>query len=350
MFALAQTVEPASKGAGSDSVQEHARAAPDTIGQAVPIDLSFALAKIESWVVGFQRMLPNLAVALLLLLAFAVIGWAVQRGLLAWGKRRDRENLGAVLGSFVKWVLVVIGLLVGLIVVIPTFRLGDLIAGLGIGSVAIGFAFKDILQNWLAGLLLLIRRPFRVGDEIEVGGYEGKVEWIETRATMIRTYDGRRAIIPNAEVFTSAVTVNTAFDLRRSEYEVGIGYGDRIAEARQAIVAALRDVEGVEGDPAPEVLAWELAGSSVKLKIRWWSHSSRSDVVHVQSAVVEAVKGALDLAAIDMPFPTRVVLFHDQSEETDGFQERQREGWSPRKEDSQPPPAAPGVPARPGSL
>jgi small conductance mechanosensitive channel len=168
--------------------------------------------------------------------------------------------------------------------------------GLGIGSVAIGFAFKDILQNWLAGLLLLIRRPFRVGDEIVVNGYEGRVEWIETRATMIRTYDGRRAIIPNADVFTNAVTVNTAFDKRRSELEVGISFGDGIGEAREVILAALAGLDGLEPDPAPEVIPWELGGSAVILKVWWWTDSWRTSVVHAQAAAVEAVKLALDRA------------------------------------------------------
>ena len=204
------------------------------------------------------------------------------------------------------------------------------------------------LEDWLElpmlvlsflWLLLLIRRPFRVGDEIVVNGYEGRVEWIETRATMIRTYDGRRAIIPNAEVFTNAVTVNTAFRLRRSEYHVGIGYGDRISEARVAILEALAGVEGVERDPAPEVLAWELAGSSVNLKVMWWTDSRRGSVLHVQAGVVEAIRNALDAAGIDMPFPTQVVLFHDQTEEVDGLRGEQREGWPPRNDGAQPRPA-----------
>jgi len=313
-------------------------AEPDTLSEAVQADPQLVLDKIERWAEGFQRLLPNILVALIVLLIFVGIGWGVQKGVRSWGARRDRANLGAVLGSFVKWVVIVLGLLVALIIVVPAFRPGDLIAGLGIGSIAIGFAFKDILQNWLAGLLLLIRRPFRIGDEIVVNGYEAKVEWIETRATMIRTYDGRRAIIPNADVFTNPVTVNTAFPLRRSEYDVGIGYGDKIPAAREAILAALCEVEGVEQDPAPEVLAWELAGSSVNLKVRWWSHSRRSDVVHVQARVIEAIKNALDGAGIDMPFPTQVVLLHEQTEEVDGMRGEQREGWPPRKGGPQPKP------------
>ncbi len=307
--AHAQTVEP--------SADE-----PDTLAEAVQADPQLVLDKIEGWVEGFQRLLPNIAVALVVFLAFVGLGWAAQSALVRWGRRRDRANLGAVLGSFLKWVVIVLGALVGLIVVVPTFNPGDLIAGLGIGSIAIGFAFKDILQNWLAGLLLLIRRPFRIGDEIVVNGYEGKVEWIETRATMIRTYDGRRAIIPNADVFTNAVMVNTAFPLRRSEYDVGIGYGDAIRAAREAILAALRDVEGVEPDPAPEALAWELAPSSVVLRVRWWSHSRRTDVVHVQARVVEAIKEALDRAGVDMPYPHQVVLIRDGMDDAAGAEPR----------------------------
>lgn len=302
--AHAQTVGPAP-----------AATEPDTLGEALQADPGLVLDKIETWVEGFQRALPNIVVALVILAVFAGLGWGVQGSLLRWGRRRDRANLGAVLGSFLKWVVILAGFLVSLVILIPTFRPGDLVAGLGITSVAIGFAFKDILQNWLAGLLLLIRRPFLVGDEIIVNGYEGRVEWIETRATMIRTYDGRRAIIPNADVFTNAVTVNTAFPLRRSEVVVGIGYGDDIGAARAAILEALGGIEGVEPEPAPEVLAWELAGSSVNLKARWWSHSRRTDVVHVQARVVEAIKVALDRAGIDMPYPHQVVLFHDRSAE-----------------------------------
>jgi small conductance mechanosensitive channel len=313
-----------------------AAAEPDSLGAVLQSNPGLVLDKIQSWVEGFQRLLPNLVVAALLLLIFAAVGWGLQKAVRRWGERSDRANLGAVLGSFLKWAVILAGMLVALVIVLPTFRPGDLVAGLGITSVAIGFAFKEILQNWLAGLLLLIRRPFRVGDEIVVNGYEGRVEWIETRATMIRTYDGRRAIIPNAEVFTNAVTVNTAFPKRRSELEVGIGYGDRIAEAREVIRSALEGLDGVEQDPAPEVLPWELGGSAVILKVWWWTDSRRTSVVHAQAAAVEAIKLALDRAGIDMPFPTQVTLLHDQTEELDGQRGRQREGW-PLRPDEQPP-------------
>ncbi len=311
---------------------------PQTLDQAVNLDPAFALNKIETWVVGFQKLLPNIIVGIMVVVIFWIIGWAVGRGFNIWAKRRNRDNLGEVLGSFVKWVIVLLGILFGLTVIIPSLNPADLIAGLGVGSVAIGFAFKDILQNWLAGLLLLIRQPFRVGDQIIVNGYEGTVDWIETRATIITTYDRRRVIIPNADVYSNAVTVNTAHDLRRSQYDVGIGYGDDIDIARKAIVAALADAPGVEADPKPEVLVWDLASSTVNLRVRWWTNSVRTDVVHTQAAILEAIKHALDSAGIDMPFDTQVLLLHDQSEELDGMRGKQREGWPAPRDGNVPQP------------
>jgi len=150
-------------------------------------------------------------------------------------------------------------------IVFPSIRPADALATLGIGSIAVGFAFKDILQNWIAGLLILLRRPFRRGDQIVINNYEGTVEHIEARATILKTYDGRRVVIPNSDVYTRSMIVNTAFPKRRSEYDVGIGFSDDIDTARRVILDALRAVEGVEQEPAPDVLAWELDSSTVNL-------------------------------------------------------------------------------------
>lgn len=206
--------------------------APDTVEQAVRVDPAFVLSKIETWVVGFQQLLPNIVVAIVVFAVAFGIGWSIERSFRSWADKHERANLGAVLGSFLKWIVLLFGSLLALTIVIPSLNPGDLLAGLGIGSVAIGFAFKDILQNWLAGLLILIQRPFDVGDQIIVDGFEGTVEWIETRATIIILFDGRRVIIPNASVYSSSVTVNTARPLRRSQYDVGIGYGDNVEMAR----------------------------------------------------------------------------------------------------------------------
>ena len=118
-------------------------------------------------------------------------------------RRAEAHDLGRVATAF----LLVLGVLVGLVVVFPTFTVTGLVGALGVGGVVIGFAFQDTFQNLLAGVLLLLRQPFRIGDEIVSGDYTGTVEAIETRATYIRTYDGRRVIIPNSQIYSDPVQV-----------------------------------------------------------------------------------------------------------------------------------------------
>jgi small-conductance mechanosensitive channel len=223
--------------------------------------------------------------------------------------------------------IVAASVLVASVIIFPSVKPATIISSLGIGSVAIGFAFKDILQNLLAGILLLINRPYRRGDQIVVKDFEGTVEHIQSRATLIKTYDGRRVIIPNSDVYTSPVIVNTAFPTRRSQFDVGIGYGDDPEEACQIFAEAIARVNGVEADPAPEVLPWGLADSYVTLRARWWTESKRTNVAHVQARVILALYKAAKEAAIDLPYPTTVMLFHYQSEATDGDRSSQREGW-----------------------
>ena len=322
-----------------EAITDDAQAAnnPDVEGmEAVDADPGLIFDKLDAWLDGFFRLLPNIGVALVVLALFVGLGWA-----LAWAVRRgarasERRDLGRVGGSLLKWAVWIAGAMLALTIVIPSLRPGDLIAGLGIGSVAIGFAFKDILQNMLAGVLILLRQPFEVGDQIVASGHEGTVERIETRATLIKTYDGRRVVIPNSEVYTNAVVVQTAFDLRRSQYDVGIGCNDDWEEAERLILEALEGVEGVLSDPAPEVLFWEIADSWNTLRVRWWTKPQRGDVVRSRARVLPAIYRALDGAGIDMPYPTSVMLFHDQTEETDGDRGRQREGWPSSGDDPAP--------------
>lgn len=198
---------------------------------------------------------------------------------------------------------------------------------LGISGVAIGFAFRDILQNFLAGILILLTEPFQINDQIVFQDFEGTVENIQTRATKLRTYDGRQIVIPNSELFTNSVTVNTAFESRRLEYNVGIGYSDDIDQAKQLILEAIRSVGCVLKDPPPDPLVVELAESSVNIRARWWiKPPRRADALDAQDQVLVAIKNKLTTNGIDLPFPTRYIFFHDQTKETDGDRAYPREG------------------------
>jgi small-conductance mechanosensitive channel len=291
--------------------------------------VSAAWNKIQGMIDSLIVMLPNIVLALIV---FAVFFFAA-RWLKLLVKRLTRRhqqarNLGMVLGRLAQGTVILVGLFVALSIVVPTFKAGDLVQLLGISGVAIGFAFRDILQNFLAGILILLTEPFQIDDQIVFKGFEGTVENIQTRATTIRTYDGRRIVIPNSELFTNSVTVNTAFENRRLEYDVRIGYGDDIDEAKRLMLEAMHGVDVVLQDPAPDVLVMELAESSVNIRARWWiKPPRRADDLYSRDQVLTAIKNKLTANGIDLPFPTRQILFHDQTEETDGARSQQREGW-----------------------
>jgi small-conductance mechanosensitive channel len=291
-------------------------------------DISAAWEKINEMVRQTYSILPNLLVAFVVFTIFYLAAkWSrtLVRSLTT-GYQRTRY-LGRLLGRLSQGAVILLGLLVSLSIVIPSFHARDLIQVLGLGSVAIGFAFRDIFQNFLAGILLLITQPFHIGDQIVVTGFEGTVEDIQTRATIIKTYDGRRIVIPNSTLFNQSVTVNTAYPFRRSEYDVGIGYGDDVEQAQKLILEALRNVDSVVAEPATDTIVQALADSSVSIKARWWTKSDRSTVVATHGKAIAAIKKTLSENGIDFPFPTRHILFHDQTEETDGDRAKQREGW-----------------------
>ena len=290
-----------------------------------PIDL--IIAKLHVVANGFFLQLPNIIGGIVLLLVAYFIGKLIARGVRKGFHHRGLVDLGGVLASLTFGAIMVAAVLIAAVIVFPSVKPATIISSLGIGSVAIGFAFKDILQNLLAGILLLVNRPYRRGDQIVIKDFEGTVEHIESRATLIKTYDGRRVIIPNSDVYTSPVVVNTAFPTRRDQFDIGIGYGDKPDRAMKAFAQAIAKVEGVEAEPAPEVLPWGLDASSVTLRARWWSTSKRTDIVHLRARVILAIWQAAADNGIDLPFPTQQILFHDQTEESDGDRTRQREGW-----------------------
>lgn len=285
--------------------------------------------KMQNMVTGFIVLLPNIVLALIVFAIFFFAGRTLKHLVRRLTRnRRQARNLGMVLGRLAQGATVLVGLFVALSIVIPTLRASDLVQLLGISGVAIGFAFRDILQNFLAGILILLTEPFQIDDQIVFKNFEGTVENIETRATTIRTYNGRRIVIPNSELFTNSVTVNTAFENRRLEYDLGIGYSDDIDEAKQLILSAMRETPGVLEDPSPDAIVIGLAESTVNIRARWWIQPPRRrEALDLQDQVLIAIKNKLTQNGIDLPFPTQQILFHDQTEESDGDRSHQREGW-----------------------
>src|ERR1700724_344015 len=250
---------------------------------------------------SIMARLPSLVVAIAVFILFYILSIFVRR-IIRGATRARRQNLGMAFARLIGAGIILLGFLVAFSIVAPSFQAGDLIKVLGIGSVAIGFAFQNILQNFLAGLLLLWAEPFRIGDEIKLDPYEGTVEEIQTRATIIKTYDGRRVVIPNADLFTHSVTVNTALDIRRWEYDLAVNGIGELAELKSLVIDALSKVQGVLADPRPEVLVMDLGDAdlnAVKVRVLWWTKAPRQhEMLASYDRVLTAIRQTLNRSAV----------------------------------------------------
>ncbi|HMQ29690.1 MAG TPA: mechanosensitive ion channel family protein [Chloroflexaceae bacterium] len=247
-------------------------------------------------------IVPRALAALLVLGLFWLLASLVRRLLRFVFKRLIAdltvENLIRQLTYYAIWAL-------GLLVAVDAlgFDPQTVVTGLGLTGLALGFALKDIISNFVSGLLILGLRPFQIGDQIVVGETEGSVERIELRATQIRTYDGRVVLVPNAEVFTSRVTNNTASPVRRGRVTIFLGYDVDLPRAMQIARDAAQEAEGVLETPPVSAVVSTLGQDDVVVEVRFWSDSRRSDVVATTSAVQLTVVAALRAAGITLPDP-----------------------------------------------
>ena len=218
----------------------------------------------------------------------------------SWAKQTEGDsNTELLIGRLSYGAVWIVGIIIALGVMGLDF--GALLGALGLTSVAIGFSLKDVLSNYISGVILLAARPFRINDQVVIGSYEGTITQIQLRATTMKTYDGRVVYIPNQEVFQASIINNTASPRRRSSVLVGIDYAEDISQAIAVITQVLDEIKEVESNPSADVLVNQLGTSTVDLEIRFWVDSRRSGFLATTSKVAQAVKEALEAENIDMP-------------------------------------------------
>lgn len=257
---------------------------------------------LQDLLAGTLEQLPSILTALVVVVVFLLMAWAARvttRRILLW--RTGRPSFAEVLSRIVRAAVVAFGVLVGLVIAAPSVDVAQVVGGLGVSSIAIGFAFKDILQNSLAGLLLLFREPFRTGDEIQVDDWHGTVEAITIRETRLRTFDNRRVLLANTDIYARAVAVQTAFAQRRTTVGIGIDYEGDLDHARTVVLDAAAAVDGVLAAPAPEARYTAFATSTVTLELRYWTTSDQVTFVAVRDRVIRDVKDACDGAGVALP-------------------------------------------------
>jgi small conductance mechanosensitive channel len=267
------------------------------------MDLS---APLQALVEEALQFIPKLIVALIvfgvsLFLSVVAARWTERT---ARTKIDDEETL-LLLSRLARWTVVILGTVLALDQV--DFDVTGFVAGLGIAGLTIGFALQDITRNFIAGLILLVRQPFDIGDAVEVAGHAGTVLEITTRDTVLKAWDGEMVILPNLEVFTQPIINYSDLPNRRRTIQIGLGYGEDVERVTELLLEAIRGVDGVLVDPAPELLADNLGDSTLNLSARFWVNQETHGLFDVHSAVVRTIKKVAEQEGIDLPYPIQTV-------------------------------------------
>lgn len=278
---------------------------PAATAAAAPaqFDMHAVVARLLNEAYALLAALPLLVICLLVLAAaWWTGGWLSRRALLdRFGKRNP--FLRDLARTTVRWLVLVAAVVVCLEILDATALVGAVLGTAGVLGVALGFAFKEILENYLAGILLSMRQPFAPRDHVVIDGNEGLIVALNARATILMTLDGNHVRLPNALVFRSVILNYTRNPSRRFEVEVGVGVDVDLVQAQAVGIAELARIDGVIAQPPPRALVVALGDSNVQMRFRGWVDQRSHDFLQVRSEAIRRVKDALERAGMDMPEP-----------------------------------------------
>ena len=247
--------------------------------------------------------LPLLLVALLLVVLAGYAGGWLSRSVAVDRLSRRNPFLTDLIRTTVRWLVTALGVLAALELLDATAMVGAVLGTAGILGVALGFAFKEILENYLAGILMSVRQPFALRDHVVIDGNEGTVVALTSRATILMTPDGNHLRLPNALVFRSVTLNYTRNPSRRFEFDVGIGVEEDLLLAQEIGVREMASTDGVIDSPPPRAFIDSLGDSNVAVRFQGWVDQGASDFAMVKSEAIRRVKLALEAGGLDMPEP-----------------------------------------------
>ena len=324
--------------ATGNSSTENGNALESTSGSAsAPKDANEAIETVtqslwEMWE-GFLSHLPLLGIGLVVLIVTWGLAALVSRIVANLAERASlRHSMRDLLRQMAYAAVWIIGITVAAVVVFPGMTPTKILTVLGLSSIAIGFAFKDIVENFFAGVLILWRFPFEPGDFIECEGIAGKVVETTIRMTLIRQVDGQLVVVPNAMLFKNPVNILTDRDVRRTTIICGVAYDEDVDQSRKIITEAVRDCKSVSSENPVEIFAQEFGASSVNFEVTWWAKPTPLDIRKSRDEVVAAVKRALDDAGIEIPFPYRTLTFKEPLSLANGSDRENLAGAEPSQE------------------
>ncbi|MEM7676379.1 MAG: mechanosensitive ion channel family protein [Myxococcota bacterium] len=273
------------------------------------------LTKMEGWIDAAVLMAPNLAVAIIVVLIGVAVSLPVRLVFSRFlGRLLRSPQLAQLFTTIAVFAVRVTALFIALGVLNLDKTVTSLLAGVGVIGLALGFAFQDIAANFMAGIMMAFRRPFREQDHVELAGRAGRVERINLRSTQITTLDGLTVNIPNKDVFQSPITNYTHTEQRRMDVEVGVSYDANLETVRSVATEAVIDLDHRDSRRNPEVFFTGFGGSSIDLVVRvWLSRSDQRSWLGARSDAIIAIKQAFDNAGISIPFPIRTLDFGAES-------------------------------------
>jgi small conductance mechanosensitive channel len=278
------------------------RALAGILEPATALSLKGVAQSFQEYAEGLERRLPSLLAGAVALVLTVVMARMARRGAERALARADAErHVRVVVATLAFYAAGALGLVVALS--LGGVNLGLLVGSLGLATVALGFALQDVVSNFSAGVVLLLEHPFTEGDHIAIPEAEGEVEDIRIRATRLRAPDGQLVIVPNKLLFTQVLTNFTATMRRRVEVRLEVPAGQDLARARELLLAAAAEVEGVSDDPAPRLLTQDLGQDTRSLRLLFWVDARGHDPLRVRSELLDAADQRLRQAGISMASP-----------------------------------------------
>ena len=248
--------------------------------------------KFENHWIKFLNILPELVLSILILIIFYIIGGNISRLMKSRLYVRTKDGLlSGFLGKITKWTVFIIGLIVAMDILGLATLASGIITGAGISAVILGFAFKNIGENFLSGLLLAFNRPFKIGDLIITSGFTGTITSMDFRTTNIRTDEGKDVYIPNSMILNNPLTNITREGLRRFDFSIQLDYNNDIVLAKQMISKAVGEVAEVLKIPAPIIVVDQLT-STVSVKAYYWIDALKAEraILEIKGEVIERSK------------------------------------------------------------
>ena len=283
----------------------------DSLKQEVAVPLQQVTNKLTSWWDTFIEMIPNMLVAVILFIVFLLLAkYGSKLISKIFRKSTNNEALNNLISTISYYSILGLGIFIILGILKLDKAVTSLLAGVGVIGLALGFAFQDIAANFVSGVILAFRKPFAIGEIVQLSDYMGKVSRTNLRVTVVETWQGQEVYIPNKDVLSNPIVNYSATGQRRIDLAVGVSYAEDLQAVEDLIYKTLKDMEGVIRHDDMVFTYYEFGGSSINFEIKFWiQYPVNIDYLEMRSRAIKAIKSAFDQNGITIPFPIRTIDF-----------------------------------------